>query len=220
MPVTYRCTNCRFEADLGWFHHHRFDDGYFATKLLVCTRCGTSHQVRIALRASIGDLARTGPRCDVSLVNVGQHRARVLAAIRETTGGGLHDAMLRAAQVPTSLVEDVDLTEANEIRARFESAGGQVDVRMRPPEPAPPPIPKQRDELGVWVSPEGGGEPAWQVCPIEGERRGEFGEFDLEAQSCYRCAARGTLVSEIPSEVSCCPRCGEDALRAQGGWIT
>src|SRR5262245_20952461 len=112
MPTTYRCTNCSFEAAIGWFHHHCFDDGFCATTLLLCTRCGTRHKVRIALREPMGPPAKTGPRCDVTLVNVGAHRARVLAAIRATTGCGLHDAMTLAAATPASLLEDVSLVEA------------------------------------------------------------------------------------------------------------
>lgn len=220
MPTTYRCTACRFEADLGWYHHHSFDDGFAATTLLMCAQCGAHHKVKMALRPSMDPPARVGPRFDIVLLDVGPHRARGLAAIRATTGCDLHDAMLRAAKSPATLREDVDLQDANEIQARFESAGALIEVRARPPEPPPPPIPKRRDELWACAIPDGSGDPSWKACPIEGKRLGDFGEFDLEAQACYNCGARGMLVSEMASEVRKCPKCGEGALHEDGGWIS
>jgi hypothetical protein len=132
----------------------------------------------------------------------------------------LHDAMLHAAKVPTILRQDVDHHDANEIRARFESAGALIDLRTRPPEPPPPPIPKRCDELWARVVAESGEDHAWKICPVDGRNQGDPGEFDLAAQTCYSCGARGTLVSEMASEVSTCPKCGESALHADGGWVS
>lgn len=219
MPTTYRCTTCRLEADLGSYHHHFFDDGFAATTLLMCMRCGTPHKVRIALREPMRP-SRAGPRFDVALLDVGERRTRVLAAIRATTECDLHDAMLRAAGTPTTLREDVSSADAEEIRGRFESSGALVEVRARPPEPPPPPIPRQRDELWACATSRIDAEPTWKTCPVEGPRRGDFGEFDLVAQACYNCGARGTLAGEMPSEVNTCPKCGENTLCVQGGWIS
>ena len=50
MPSDIICTSCRLAFSAGWFHFHGKDtDDYPTASLLVCTNCGTMHQVEFGL---------------------------------------------------------------------------------------------------------------------------------------------------------------------------
>jgi hypothetical protein len=43
MPADYECQQCLLYFNVGWYHYHTTDSGYWSCTLLVCTACGTVH---------------------------------------------------------------------------------------------------------------------------------------------------------------------------------
>jgi ribosomal protein L7/L12 len=220
MPVRYRCTSCAFVANIGWYHYHSWTDGFFAATLLLCVRCGARHKIAIAFRQPEPEKE---PRCDVFLVEVPDLRASTLTAIRYAANCNLGQAMQLVKAMPALLRENIRHQDADEVRALAEAAGARVEVRIRPELAPPPPrlpVPARRDELHVCEESGAGKERIWKACPIEGERRGEYGEFDLDVQRCHRCSERGTLASTLTAEVNPCPCCGAMTFVQAGRWMT
>ena len=66
---------------------------------------------------------------DVILVGFGDKKIQVIKEVRGITGLGLKEAKELVEGVPKPLKEAVPKEEADEIKAKIEEAGGQVDVK-------------------------------------------------------------------------------------------
>lgn len=67
---------------------------------------------------------------EVVLMNAGDKKLDVIKAVREIiTGLGLKEAKDLVDAAPKSLKEGVSKAEADEIKAKLEAAGAQVDVK-------------------------------------------------------------------------------------------
>jgi hypothetical protein len=44
MPTDYQCEDCNLAVQVGWYHFHHSDSGYWAATLGFCQKCGTIHQ--------------------------------------------------------------------------------------------------------------------------------------------------------------------------------
>jgi len=65
---------------------------------------------------------------DVVLKSVGQAKINVIKAVRSITDLGLKEAKEFVDSAPKTLKEGVSETEANEIKAKLEEAGAEVDL--------------------------------------------------------------------------------------------
>src|SRR5688572_861994 len=52
MPTDYHCEACNLVVQIGWYHYHNSDDGYWAATLGFCQRCGTIHRMEHACNES------------------------------------------------------------------------------------------------------------------------------------------------------------------------
>jgi large subunit ribosomal protein L7/L12 len=66
---------------------------------------------------------------DVILAKVGEKKIDVIKVVRELTGLGLKEAKDLVEGVPKPIKEGVPKDEADDIKAKIEAAGGQVDVK-------------------------------------------------------------------------------------------
>ena len=73
-----------------------------------------------------GEEAKT--EFDVVLKSVGQAKINVIKAVRSITDLGLKEAKEFVDSAPKTLKEGVSEAEANEIKAKLEEAGAEVDL--------------------------------------------------------------------------------------------
>ena len=73
-----------------------------------------------------GEEAKT--EFDVVLKSAGQAKINVIKAVRSITDLGLKEAKEFVDSAPKTLKEGVSETEANEIKAKLEEAGAEVDL--------------------------------------------------------------------------------------------
>ena len=66
---------------------------------------------------------------DVILLSFGDKKIRVIKEIRGITGLGLKEAKELVEGAPKAVKEGIPREEANEIKEKIESAGGQVDIK-------------------------------------------------------------------------------------------
>ena len=66
---------------------------------------------------------------DVILVGFGDKKIQVIKEVRAVTGLGLKEAKDLVEGVPKPLKEAVSKEEAEQIKAKVEEAGGQVDIK-------------------------------------------------------------------------------------------
>jgi large subunit ribosomal protein L7/L12 len=66
---------------------------------------------------------------DVVLNAFGDKKINVIKAVREVTSLGLKDAKDLVESAPTNIKEAVSKDEAEEIKAKFEEAGAQVEIK-------------------------------------------------------------------------------------------
>ncbi|MGB3565396.1 MAG: 50S ribosomal protein L7/L12 [Thermoanaerobaculia bacterium] len=66
---------------------------------------------------------------DVVLSAIGDKKINVIKAVREVTSLGLKDAKELVEAAPTNIKEAVSKDEAAEIKAKFEEAGAQVEIK-------------------------------------------------------------------------------------------
>ena len=66
---------------------------------------------------------------DVQLISIGDKKIGVIKAVREVTSLGLKEAKDLVEAAPTAIKEAVSKDEAEEIKAKFEEAGAQVEIK-------------------------------------------------------------------------------------------
>jgi large subunit ribosomal protein L7/L12 len=65
----------------------------------------------------------------VVLASAGEKKIQVIKVVRELTGLGLKEAKDLVDGAPKPIKEDVDKATAEEIKAKIEEAGGQVELK-------------------------------------------------------------------------------------------
>ena len=66
---------------------------------------------------------------EVHLTSFGDKKIAVIKAVREVTSLGLKEAKDLVESAPTVVKEGVSKEEAEEIKAKFEQAGAQADIK-------------------------------------------------------------------------------------------
>ena len=66
---------------------------------------------------------------DVILISSGDKKIQVIKEVRAITGLGLKEAKALVDEAPNPVKEGVSKEEAEEIKAKIEEAGGQVDIK-------------------------------------------------------------------------------------------
>ena len=66
---------------------------------------------------------------DVELTSAGDKKVAVIKAVREVTGLGLKEAKALVDGAPANVKEGVATAEAEEIKAKLEEAGAEVEVK-------------------------------------------------------------------------------------------
>ncbi len=66
---------------------------------------------------------------DVVLVSPGDKKINVIKVVREITGLGLKDAKALVDSAPKAVKEGVSKEEAEQIKAKLEEAGAQVEIK-------------------------------------------------------------------------------------------
>ncbi len=66
---------------------------------------------------------------DVVLTAIGDKKINVIKAVREVTSLGLKDAKELVESAPVNVKEAISKDEAEEIKAKFEEAGAQVEIK-------------------------------------------------------------------------------------------
>ena len=79
--------------------------------------------------AAGGEQAEEQTEFDVVLNSIGDKKINVIKAVREVTSLGLKDAKDLVESAPTNIKEAVSKDEAEEIKAKFEEAGAQVEIK-------------------------------------------------------------------------------------------
>ena len=85
--------------------------------------------VAVAAAPAAGDAADAAPSVvTVTLVNAGAAKINVIKVIKEITGLGLADSKA-IADNGGAIKEGISVDEANEIKAKLEEAGAEVEVK-------------------------------------------------------------------------------------------
>jgi len=79
--------------------------------------------------AAGGEAAEEQDEFTVMLTSFGDKKINVIKAVREVTSLGLKEAKDLVESAPVAVKEGVTKDEAEEIKAKFEEAGAQVDVK-------------------------------------------------------------------------------------------
>ena len=83
----------------------------------------------VVAAAAEGPAAEEKTEFDVELVSAGASKVKVIKAVREITGLGLKEAKDLVDNAPKVLKEAVSKAEADEIKAKLEEQGAEVNVK-------------------------------------------------------------------------------------------
>ena len=81
------------------------------------------------VKACEEELAEEKDEFDVELVSAGASKVKVIKAVREITGLGLKEAKELVDNAPKVLKEAVSKAEAEEIKAKLEEQGAEVNLK-------------------------------------------------------------------------------------------
>jgi len=76
-----------------------------------------------------GEQAEEQTEFDVILNSVGDKKINVIKVVREVTSLGLKEAKELVEAAPTKIKEGVSRDEAESVKAKFEDAGAQVEIK-------------------------------------------------------------------------------------------
>lgn len=79
--------------------------------------------------AAAGEPAEEQTEFDVILNSVGDKKINVIKVVREVTSLGLKEAKELVEAAPTKVKEGVSKDEAESVKAKFEEAGAQVEIK-------------------------------------------------------------------------------------------
>lgn len=85
--------------------------------------------VAVAGGAAGGDAAAEKTEFDVVLTDAGAQKIKVIKVVREITGLGLKEAKELVDNAPKPLKEGVSKEEAEELKAKLEEVGAEVEVK-------------------------------------------------------------------------------------------
>lgn len=75
------------------------------------------------------DAAAEKTEFDAVLISFGDKKIQVIKEVRAVTGLGLKEAKALVEEAPKPLKEGIEKEEAEQIKAKIEEAGGQVDIK-------------------------------------------------------------------------------------------
>jgi len=93
---------------------------------------GVSAAAGVVVAAAGGDgaaAAEEKDEFDVELVSAGASKVKVIKAVREITGLGLKEAKAVVDEAPKVVKEAVSKAEAEEIKAKLEGEGAEVNLK-------------------------------------------------------------------------------------------
>ena len=93
---------------------------------------GVSAAAGVVVAAAGGDAAGAAEEkdeFDVELVSAGASKVKVIKAVREITGLGLKEAKELVDNAPKVVKEAVSKAEAEEIKAKLEEQGAEVNLK-------------------------------------------------------------------------------------------
>ena len=93
---------------------------------------GVSAAAGVVVAAAGGDAAAAAEEkdeFDVELVSAGASKVKVIKAVREITGLGLKEAKELVDNAPKVVKEAVSKAEAEEIKAKLEEQGAEVNLK-------------------------------------------------------------------------------------------
>ena len=93
---------------------------------------GVSAAAGVVVAAAAGDgagAAEEKDEFDVELVSAGASKVKVIKVVREITGLGLKEAKEVVDGVPKVVKEGVSKAEAEEIKAKLEAEGAEVNLK-------------------------------------------------------------------------------------------
>ena len=90
---------------------------------------GVTAAVAASGPAAAGEAAAEQTEFDVILTAAGEKKVNAIKAVREATGLGLKEAKAMVDGVPAAVREGVSKEEAEELKAKLEAAGAQVELK-------------------------------------------------------------------------------------------
>ena len=93
---------------------------------------GVSAAAGVVVAAAAGDgaaAAEEKDEFDVELVSAGASKVKVIKVVREITGLGLKEAKALVDEAPKTVKEGVSKAEAEEIKAKLEEQGAEVNLK-------------------------------------------------------------------------------------------
>ena len=93
---------------------------------------GVSAAAGVVVAAAAGDgaaAAEEKDEFDVELVSAGASKVKVIKVVREITGLGLKEAKAVVDEAPKAVKEGVSKAEAEEIKAKLEAEGAEVNLK-------------------------------------------------------------------------------------------
>ena len=85
--------------------------------------------VVVAAAGGAGEAAEEKTEFDVELTEVGPNKVKVIKVVREITGLGLKEAKELVDNAPKVVKEAVSKAEAEEIKAKLEAEGAEVNMK-------------------------------------------------------------------------------------------
>ncbi|WP_174734506.1 50S ribosomal protein L7/L12 [Mesobacillus harenae] len=91
---------------------------------------GVTAAAPVAMGGAVaGDAAAEQTEFDVVLASAGDQKIKVIKAVREITGLGLKEAKDLVDNTPKAVKEGVSKEEAEEVKAKLEEVGANVEVK-------------------------------------------------------------------------------------------
>ncbi len=81
----------------------------------------------VAAGAAAAEVEQT--QFDVILTSAGQTKLQIIKVVKEITGLGLKEAKDLVDAAPKAIKEKVSKTEAEQVKAQLEEAGGEVEIK-------------------------------------------------------------------------------------------
>ena len=83
----------------------------------------------VVAAAGAAEAAEEKDEFDVELAEVGPNKVKVIKVVREVTGLGLKEAKALVDEAPKVIKEGASKAEAEEIKAKLEEAGAEIELK-------------------------------------------------------------------------------------------
>ncbi len=218
MVTEFTCNDCGLRFSVGAYHDNAFPSGYSGQVLLVCSYCGTQHNIKCAL---VDRGAEFWDVFEILIENIAREkRVLLMAWLRREHKIDLSEARRRTSHFPILLKRGLYEHEALKLMEELQQQGIQAVMSAYATMKNPNFGSIMQDEMYAYPGPRMHADAASSMASELLEDRAvpflSDAQLNPAAMDCHYCCKKNLLVREWHVENSC-PSC-KGQLRIDAAW--